>query len=129
GKILPDGAHDTNWIDADVIIESCILDGEDRVLHVCRNFVVFQRNTLFERELSNDCLTIVSINTGHDAGAISCKRGYLAGCLGIVELVSGDDPGESASRQGEQDYRRKPEASQDMFALGRRGVNDCLRCI
>ena len=52
-EILPGCAGDADRIDADVIVEAHIFDGQDRVLHHRRNLVVLERDALLQGELAN----------------------------------------------------------------------------
>ena len=112
-----------------MIIEASILDGEDRVLDVCRDLVILQRDSFFEGKLSDNRFAIVGIDTRDDAGTVSCERGDFAGRLRIVELIGRNDARQSTRRQGEQNDRRKPKTAQNVFALTRRRAHDRPRCI
>jgi len=81
-----------------VIIKARVLDGEDGVLHVWRNLFVLERDALLERELSDNCLAVVSINSRDYAGPIRRQGGDLRGGLGIVQLIRRDDARENAGR-------------------------------
>ena len=112
-----------------MIVKAHVLDRQNRVFDHGRNLFELQRNALFERELTNEGLLVIRVNARDDAGPVSGKRGNFAGGLRIIELISRYDAAQSTGRQRQQNYCRKPEPAQNMFALTRRGGDDCLRCI
>ena len=125
-EIVPGGANDTHRIDAHVIVEACVFNRENRVLHHRRNFVVFERDAFLERELTDDGLAVVGVNTSDQAGPVSRQGGDFAGRLRIIQLIRGDDAGQTAGRQGQQQHHGKPKAAQQVFALTWRSADDCL---
>ena len=112
-----------------MIVKARVFDCEDRVLHVCRNLVVLERDSFFEGKLSDDRLAIIGIDARDDAGAVSCQGGDFARRLRIVELICRNNARQSTRRQGEQHDRRKPEAAQDVFALAGRRAHDRAGCV
>ena len=78
-QIVPRRADDAHRVDAHVIVEAHVFDGENRVLHDRRNLFVFERDAFLERELSDDCLAIIGINARHQTRPVSRQCGDFAG--------------------------------------------------
>ena len=125
GEVLPGGADDADRIDADVIVKANIFDGEDRVLQHRRNLFVLERNSFLERKLADHRFAVVGINARDDAGTIGRKRRDFIRGARVVELVSGDDAGQPAGGERQQQDGRQPEPAQQVSTLFRRCIDDC----
>ena len=85
-----------------MIVEANIFNCENRVLQYWRNLFVFEWDSFLERKLTDHCFAIVSINSRHNARAISRKCSDFICRARIVQFVGGDDAGQPAGCERQQ---------------------------
>ena len=115
------------WIEnnLEALSNASLNEEESRLAHThmescdsCRNEVQALKaidplvKTFFQRELANDCLSVIGINARYDAWPIGGERGHFARRLRIIELIGGDYPRQAASCQCQKQNGWKPKSSQ-----------------
>ena len=85
-----------------MIVKAGILDRQNRVLHHRRNLFILQGDALLESELADLGLPVVGIDARDYAGPVCRQGGHFTRRLRIVELVCGDDAGQTTGSQGQQ---------------------------
>src|SRR5205085_9815220 len=118
--VLPGRADDAYGVNAVVLEEARVLDGEDGLLHVGRNLLELERDAPLQSERADDGLTVVRVDARDDARPVGRKRLDLFGCARVVETVGENDAGQTACGDCEQEDGREPEATQEVSSLLRR---------